>query len=1195
MKSRRSFIAVLMICSVFFTMIDVIDSIVVFGESTSVLRIFRESINAACSKPFIEYVMVDNVINLYGFEFTLRYNTTILDVAEVLIGPFLREPIEVGAIEVDEENGSIRLCVNSTYPAEPVNGSGMLAMIGFQAIEEGSTALHFESTKLFDSGGFEISHSVVDGYVTVCRIYLDVIFDDNVAIYEPLTVYVTGQTFELAVIHEKGTEVELNFTDIYQPFENPGFSYIFPPVRIDRNNDSVTVFKVCPPPAVCKYTIIIIIHLPDCRRIIVIYQIHVKFAPHKEWEAYKDKPSHHFFVPIRKVPVGDPLPVPGPGEEIWGRWVLRRFDYSFPANWRVEFEMKKVEIKMWAKRRGLIPPGGIVDRETLANILREWVSRYLDWEWTAFWIAVAPNVKTLLKHVKLVSGELKPTPGQPIPPQPVCTPPGKVRAQCPDFAAFLAALLMANSIPARLVTALNPVSVHPGYWNYHVWVEFFNCSHWKAIDATADDDVVVHPGELPPPPDSPCGDMDIEQNAVDPAQYWLNRGWPVAPGGGDVITYDPACGGRIDRTPDYRGAPACSGLPSNPTNSSIKILISTDKPEYFIGENATVNVEFINLDVLENKTIGFSTTINKLLEYEGERTLHILNETGTATIPAGGSANISYTITRSMYLDNALYAVVVTTNETTTNSTIFQIKGGLDISISMPSLVDQDFIFALNITNILDIPVNNISATIFLAYPYSSMPEYFFNITTLLSGETYSMTTPVSISKSGNFSVWVSTLSNDSGFVHGEWWIRVLGPPRLEVRNDYSPQECIDIGETFVISAQINNLGDYPIYNLAVTLQPYGGISTTEPLTKSIGMLLGGETKTLNWTVTAENIGTFLYTISAIDQTEQFRDTNYALFQVTKAPVGMHLHAEAGLIDLYNPICTQWRGLYPKEIDYKRYHLQNWTDNKDGKLSLCDQIELHEMNVSKKLWYHVDNVTVTIKVTEKNTTESMYIEFEGDIQDFPWANPNCTQWREIKPFHSKWYHLQNWTDTDGSGNLTVCDQIELKLKPCGPKHWYHVDEVAIDIIIRAKPKPVKTYYPSPVYVGEMVTFDASASYDPDGTIVSYTWDFGDGTPIVTETDPITTHTYTASGTYIVTLTVTDNEGLYDTHKETIPVSPRPPPPCIGGEIVLIDLPTNEVASPPFWVAPIVVLSTVFTVASIATVYKKKHKTRKPSQ
>jgi PKD repeat protein len=81
-----------------------------------------------------------------------------------------------------------------------------------------------------------------------------------------------------------------------------------------------------------------------------------------------------------------------------------------------------------------------------------------------------------------------------------------------------------------------------------------------------------------------------------------------------------------------------------------------------------------------------------------------------------------------------------------------------------------------------------------------------------------------------------------------------------------------------------------------------------------------------------------------------------------------------------------------------------------------------------------------------------------------------------------------------------------------------------------------TFSPTSPLVDETVTFDASASYDPDGTIVSYDWDFGDG---LSDTGEIVTHAYSAAGTYTVTLTVTDNDGLTDTITKDIVVSAPP--------------------------------------------------------
>lgn len=70
-----------------------------------------------------------------------------------------------------------------------------------------------------------------------------------------------------------------------------------------------------------------------------------------------------------------------------------------------------------------------------------------------------------------------------------------------------------------------------------------------------------------------------------------------------------------------------------------------------------------------------------------------------------------------------------------------------------------------------------------------------------------------------------------------------------------------------------------------------------------------------------------------------------------------------------------------------------------------------------------------------------------------------------------------------------------------------------------------------------VRFDASASNDPDGNIVSYEWAFGDGS---TGSGQTTTHTYGAAGSYTPNLTVTDNRGA--SHSQNgAPITVNSPP------------------------------------------------------
>lgn len=101
---------------------------------------------------------------------------------------------------------------------------------------------------------------------------------------------------------------------------------------------------------------------------------------------------------------------------------------------------------------------------------------------------------------------------------------------------------------------------------------------------------------------------------------------------------------------------------------------------------------------------------------------------------------------------------------------------------------------------------------------------------------------------------------------------------------------------------------------------------------------------------------------------------------------------------------------------------------------------------------------------------------------------------------------------------------------------------SIQITVTVTPPPNRppvstfTYSPGDPRTGDFVGFDGSGSFDSDGFIVSWSWNFGDGS---FSSGTFVGHSYFSPGVYTVTLTVTDNRGGMASSSQSITVRSRP--------------------------------------------------------
>lgn len=176
-----------------------------------------------------------------------------------------------------------------------------------------------------------------------------------------------------------------------------------------------------------------------------------------------------------------------------------------------------------------------------------------------------------------------------------------------------------------------------------------------------------------------------------------------------------------------------------------------------------------------------------------------------------------------------------------------------------------------------------------------------------------------------------------------------------------------------------------------------------------------------------------------------------------------------------------------------------------------------------------DGLQPNFTFTPGNPMESQNVFFDGTSSKSPALNP-ITAYR--------------WDFGDGSSAAgSTADHVYtspgthvVKLTISDALNRSALTTKTITVGIAPAPAVLFVFSPTDPQINQAVSFNASGSTPAAGrTIVRYTWDFGDGSPLVTSGVAIASHVYGANRTYTVTLTVTDDIGRTNTISRTVTV------------------------------------------------------------
>ncbi len=254
----------------------------------------------------------------------------------------------------------------------------------------------------------------------------------------------------------------------------------------------------------------------------------------------------------------------------------------------------------------------------------------------------------------------------------------------------------------------------------------------------------------------------------------------------------------------------------------------------------------------------------------------------------------------------------------------------------------------------------------------------------------------------------------------------------------------------------------------------------------------------------------------------------------------------------YNTIFSNTNDGIHFEHTVRGYHSNNiiFNNNLSGNkrgiymiMSADNQIIYNNIISNAEVGIHLD---MCMGGGQNNVIHHNNFIYNGENQSHEWGGP-LNYWDDGYPSGGNF-----WSDYTGVDNFSGPNQdipgsdgigdtpYEI---PCSYCYENNEDKYPLMESWGKKRPPIAEFTWTPPFPdpGEIILFNASDSYDPDGYITLYEWDWdNDGEFDENHTSPTVIHSWSIEGYYPVTLKVTDNSSLSMMKRKTVGIGNQPP-------------------------------------------------------